>query len=68
MEIPVFASDLIKMLDETIPKGNLTPTDFTKSERELWFRAGKRCLVDDLKHTLEDQEKKGQNLLRSDAN
>lgn len=66
MEIPVFASDLIRFLDETIPSGKLTPADFLKSERELWFLAGQRCLVDNLKLALENQEKEGQNLLRSD--
>jgi hypothetical protein len=61
MEIPVLASDLIELLDETVPKGNLTPADFSKSDRELWFRAGQRCLIDNLKLALEAQKNKEQN-------
>lgn len=67
MEIPVLASDLIKQLDKSVPKGKLTSSDFSKSERELWFEAGMRNLVDNLLLTLERQEQQQEeNLLEGE--
>lgn len=63
MDIPVLSADLIKLLDESVPKAVLTPKDFSKSEREIWFEAGQRTLVDNLKLSLQDQENESQDIL-----
>lgn len=50
--IPVFSEDLINELDTRVP--NRWPT-LTESDRVIWFQAGQRALVDNLKEVLKRQ-------------
>jgi hypothetical protein len=63
MEIPVLSADLIKQLDESVSKGALTSKDFSKADREIWFEAGQRSLVDNLKLSLKAQQEEAESLL-----
>lgn len=47
--IPMFSADLIKQLDEAYPARCPSLSD---PERTIWFNAGARALVDNLKERL----------------
>lgn len=52
MKIPVYAVDLIKELDKTYP---IRTPNLNDSDREIWFKAGARSVVDLLISLEKDQ-------------
>lgn len=52
--LPVYTEDLIKMLDKNFP--NRWPS-LTMSDKEIWFKAGQRSVVDMLLSLKEETEK-----------
>lgn len=57
MKIPTYAIDLIEELDKSYPNKHPNLSD---SEREVWFKAGQRSVVDTLKSIAEDQQEEGE--------
>jgi hypothetical protein len=57
MKIPTYAIDLIEELDKSYPNKHPNLSD---SEREVWFKAGQRSVVDALKSIAEDQQQEGE--------
>lgn len=53
MDIPLYAYDLIKLLDKQYPEK--TPEGH-EAERELWMTAGERRLVNRLLHRMKQEE------------
>lgn len=51
MKLPIYSVDLIKKLDEVYP--NRHP-DLSLSDREIWFKAGQRAVVDFLESLIHD--------------
>lgn len=44
--LPLTVEELIEKLDETYPRRSLDTGDFGRSERELFFEAGQRSVVE----------------------
>jgi hypothetical protein len=57
MKIPMYATDLIKELDQAFP--NRAP-NMADSEREIWFKAGARSVVDLLLSLEKDQNEQAE--------
>ena len=57
MKIPTYAIDLIEELDKSYPNKHPNLSD---TEREVWFKAGQRSVVDTLKSIAEDQQEEGE--------
>ena len=56
MDIPYLSIDLIEQLDKKYP--NRHPR-LTMSEREVWYEAGRRAVVDNLLHLIQDKQTEG---------
>ena len=57
MKIPTYAIDLIEELDKSYPNKHPSLSD---SEREVWFKAGQRSVVDTLLSIAQDQQEEGE--------
>lgn len=51
--LPIYSVDLIKLLDKSYP--NTYPL-ITDTEREIWYKAGQRSLVNKLISLLEETQ------------
>ena len=57
MKIPTYAIDLIEELDKSYPNKHPNLSD---TEREVWFKAGQRSVVDTLLSIAQDQQEEGE--------
>ena len=57
MKIPTYAIDLIEELNKSYPNKHPNLSD---SEREVWFKAGQRSVVDTLLSIAQDQQEEGE--------
>ena len=57
MKIPTYAIDLIEELDKSYPNKHPNLSD---TEREVWFKAGQRSVVDNLLSIVQDQQEEGE--------
>jgi hypothetical protein len=51
--IPIYSTDLVKMLDQMYPP---RPPNPQHSDKEIWMRAGERRLVERLIETIKQEE------------
>jgi len=57
MKIPTYAIDLIEELDKSYPNKHPNLSD---TEREVWFKAGQRSVIDNLLSIVQDQQEEGE--------
>ena len=57
MKIPTYAIDLIEELNKSYPNKHPNLSD---TEREVWFKAGQRSVVDTLLSIAQDQQEEGE--------
>ena len=57
MKIPTYAIDLIEELNKSYPNKHPNLSD---TEREVWFKAGQRSVVDNLLSIVQDQQEEGE--------
>ena len=57
MKIPTYAIDLIEELNKSYPNKHPNLSD---TEREVWFKAGQRSVVDALLSIAQDQQEEGE--------
>ena len=56
MKITTYSLDLITELDKAYPHKHPSLSD---SDREVWFKAGQRSVVDNLLSRVQDQQEEG---------
>ena len=57
MKIPTYAIDLIEELDKSYPNKHPNLSD---TEREVWFKAGQRSVINNLLSIVQDQQEEGE--------
>jgi len=57
MKITTYSLDLIEELDKAYPHKHPSLSD---SDREVWFKAGQRSVVDNLLSRVQDQQEEGE--------
>lgn len=53
MKIPMYSLDLVAELEKVYPA---RPPNLEDSERQIWFKAGQRSVVETLRSSIEQQE------------